>query len=47
MSFKKDWDTPPKNNYLEQVVSMKRKTWLLTNGIYAFVGFAAFYIFLS
>jgi hypothetical protein len=47
MSFKDNWDDNKPKSYLEQIVSMKRKTFVLTNGIYVFIGFSLFYIFLS
>ena len=47
MSFKDDWNDNKKTDYLNQNLLMSRKRFLLTNGVYAFIGFACYYIFLG
>jgi hypothetical protein len=44
-----NWDEsqPPKASWLNQNLLMSRKKFLLTNGIYAFIGFACYYIFMT
>jgi hypothetical protein len=43
-----NWDeSPAPASYLEQIVSMKRKTWLFINGVWGIIGFGLGYIILG